>query len=68
MGLLELGPECEDGEVWYDIVTRVLPSERKSELIPAESDLCAIRNANGRTGVETGPETVQRHPAKGPEG
>ncbi len=39
-----LGFECEEDEVWYDIVQRLLPSERKSVLIPPESELNAIRN------------------------
>ncbi len=40
--LLELGSECEPNEVWYDIVTRKLPSERRKELIPKKEDLNAI--------------------------
>ena len=40
--LLELGAECEPNEVWYDIVTLKLPSERRDRLIPKESDLNAI--------------------------
>jgi len=40
--LLELGSECEPNEVWYDIVTRKLPSERRDRLIPKEADLNAI--------------------------
>ena len=31
-------------EVWYDIVERVRPMERRVALIPPESQLCAIRN------------------------
>ena len=34
MELLELGLECEEDEVWYDIVERMLPSERRAKLIP----------------------------------
>jgi hypothetical protein len=44
MELLCLDPECEEDEVWYDIVDRLLPSERRSVLIPPKSDLEAIRN------------------------
>lgn len=40
--LLELGAESEPNEVWYDIVTLKLPSERRDRLIPKESDLNAI--------------------------
>jgi hypothetical protein len=46
MDLLELGPECEDDEVWYDIKERLLPMERRDRLIPPESDLNAIRSAS----------------------
>ena len=50
MHLLELGLECEADEVWYEITERLLPSERSEKLIPAESDLCAIRNERNRGG------------------
>jgi hypothetical protein len=43
LDLLKLGIECENDEVWYDIIERVLPSERKSKLVPPESWLNAIR-------------------------
>jgi hypothetical protein len=60
--LLELGSECERNEVWYRIVTRKLPSERRDRLIPKEDDLNAIgwerrrknmpnRPAPGNTGI-----------------
>lgn len=47
VGVLELkglGVECEDDEVWYDITERLSPMERKAEIIPPDSQLCAIRN------------------------
>ena len=44
MDLRHLGPECEDDEVWYDLVERVLPKERKESWIPPESELDAILN------------------------
>ena len=44
MDLLRLDQECDNDEVWYDIVERLLPSERKSKLIPPPSELNAIRN------------------------
>jgi len=44
MDLMELGIECAEGEVWYDIVERISPSERRDRLIPPESQLSAIRN------------------------
>lgn len=43
MDLLELGPECDDDEVWYDIVVRKLPMERAAQLLPEESKLSALR-------------------------
>ncbi|MEW6302248.1 MAG: DUF4288 domain-containing protein [Verrucomicrobiota bacterium] len=43
MDLLHLGPECEPGEVWYDIVEYVQPMERRKKLLPPESKLNAIR-------------------------
>ena len=42
--LLRLDPACESGEVWYDIIERVRPMERKASIIPLESWLSAIRN------------------------
>ena len=39
MGVLRLGAEAGDGEVWYDIRERLLPMERREELLPAEEDL-----------------------------
>ena len=44
MELLSLDPVAQPDEVWYDIVTRVLPMERRQALIPPESSLEAIRN------------------------
>jgi hypothetical protein len=52
LDLLELGVECKDDEVWYEIHERLLPMERKSALIPAESELCAIRNERRDVGLE----------------
>lgn len=43
MDLLELGVEAGAKEVWYDIVTRKQPSERREVFIPPESHLSAIR-------------------------
>ena len=42
--LLCLDPACESDEVWYDIVRLHTPMERKSKLIPPESELEAIGN------------------------
>jgi hypothetical protein len=41
--LLCLGPECNTDEVWYHIVERVTPMERRAILIPPEEKLNAIR-------------------------
>ena len=40
--LLRLGVECEADEVWYDIVQKVKPMERRRELIPSPEKLNAI--------------------------
>ena len=42
--LLCLDPECDADEVWYHIVERVTPMERRATLIPPEDQLSAIRN------------------------
>ena len=42
--LLCCDPACEPDEVWYQTVELLTPMERKSTLIPPESELCAIRN------------------------
>ncbi len=44
MELLDIGPECQQGEVWYEIKERLLPMERQEALIPPAEELCAIRN------------------------
>lgn len=44
MDLLCLGLECDPDEVWYDIVERLAPSERKSKWIPPEAALNAMRD------------------------
>lgn len=41
--LLSLDPECADDEVWYEIVKRVSPLERREVFIPHENELSAIR-------------------------
>jgi len=43
MELLHLGLECEPDEVWYEIIQRVRPRERKNRLVPPEPKLQAIR-------------------------
>src|SRR5438093_10517425 len=40
--LLRLGVECGADEVWYDIVQKIKPMERRRELIPPSERLNAI--------------------------
>lgn len=54
MDLMCLDPVCDDDEVWYDIVERIMPLERKATFIPPESELNAIRNER-RSREETRP-------------
>ena len=42
LDLLRLGPECDKGDVWYEIKELLLPMERKEKLIPPEEKLNAI--------------------------
>jgi hypothetical protein len=44
MDLLHLGIECQEDEVWYEIVERVLPNERRRNFIPPESELSAFKS------------------------
>ena len=44
LDLLHLGAECEEDEVWYDIVVRKTPMERAHVLLPPERRLSALRN------------------------
>ena len=44
MELLCLDPQCEPGEVWYEIRNHLLPMERADKFIPPEVALEAIRN------------------------
>ena len=39
LDLLELGIECGEDEVWYDIVERVKPMERRRKILPSEKSL-----------------------------
>lgn len=43
LDLLSIGVECEEGEVWYDIVSLKQPKERAKRLLPAERTLNAFR-------------------------
>ncbi len=41
--LMKLGIECQDNEVWYDVVVRERPMERREKLVPPPGKLNAIR-------------------------
>ncbi len=43
MDLLQLGAECDDDEVWYDITKMKTPKERAQSILPPEEELNAIR-------------------------
>ncbi len=50
MDLLHLGPECEEGEVWYELTRRLNPMERKEKLIPPDSKLLSrLSNTQGES-------------------
>lgn len=42
LDLLQLGDECEQNEVWYELRELLKPMERKKTLVPPESKLNAI--------------------------
>jgi hypothetical protein len=50
--LLELGVECEPDEVWYDIVRKVKPMERRRQLIPVAERLNAIARERSNKSLE----------------
>lgn len=41
--LMDVSLSYEEGEVWWELVERVQPSERRSSLIPPERELDALR-------------------------
>jgi hypothetical protein len=43
LDLICIGVECEEDEVWYDIVSLKRPMERARKLLPPERDLNAFR-------------------------
>jgi Domain of unknown function (DUF4288) len=49
LDLIELGIECSDDEVWYEIKEKILPSERRDKLLPPETKLNAIWHENNAT-------------------
>ena len=54
MDLLHLGTECDEHEVWYDIMVRKTPMERASALLPLEHRLYALREERKARGQHTG--------------
>jgi hypothetical protein len=50
--LLELGVECEPDEVWYNIVQKVKPMERRRKLIPPAEQLNAIARERSNKPLE----------------
>lgn len=57
MDLFRLGIECQDNEVWYDIVVRKRPMERREKLVPppgeAECNPRGTETARGRQERQT---------------
>lgn len=47
LDLLRLGEECEEDEVWYDVVRMREPMERRETILPDESRLSAIAEERG---------------------
>jgi hypothetical protein len=43
LDLLRIGVECEEDEVWYDIVSLKQPMERAKKILPPERKLNTIR-------------------------
>jgi len=41
MDLIELGIECEEDEVWYEVKEYLTPMERRKKLIPPKNKLIA---------------------------
>lgn len=50
--LLTLGVECEADEVWYDLVRKVRPMERRKELVPEPTRLSAIAGERSNRPLE----------------
>jgi hypothetical protein len=51
LDLMSLGVEAEADEVWYDIRERLLPKERRHEIIPTDEVL--LRRIGGSPGSST---------------
>lgn len=57
LDLLELGIECDDNEMWYEMTRLRTPMERRGKLIPRPEDLTAFRNERMRN--PTSPRSVR---------
>jgi hypothetical protein len=55
LDLMSLGPECDKGEVWYEIRERLEPKERAKQILPAERDLNALKWERRLTTRSSGP-------------
>jgi hypothetical protein len=53
LDLLRIGVECEEDEVWYDIVGLKQPMERAKKILPPEHKLTAIREQASLTSRST---------------
>ena len=47
MDMIELGDECDDDEVWYDIRDYIQPLERSSILLPEKNELLRRVSSKG---------------------
>lgn len=44
LDMVNIGSECEENEVWYEVCTMLTPKERKKVIIPEGNKLRAIVN------------------------
>ena len=62
LDLICIGAECEEDEVWYDIVSLKRPKERSRKLLPRERDLNALRWELSLTSRSTRSRAKERAP------
>ncbi len=62
LDLICIGVECEEDEVWYDIVSLKRPKERSRKLLPPERDLNAFRWGPSLTSRSTRSRAKTRAP------
>jgi hypothetical protein len=53
---------CRDGEVWYEIIEKVRPMERKASLIPPEDCLSAVKDERRKEAEKS--DTPKRHTSR----